>query len=255
MPDRTRSARNRFMKRSLLAPLITISFALTFCLGSQVHGRVHGRGRPIKITCDFFNVERESSQMRSLIYSDFIKKVKNMQVISVLIDPDKGIAYIEEIDGNNLVHRAAVYLAPDPGLIQLLTDNDVPIAVKPTTQENPRQQSVEPSLTDHWIIDPALNWASLIRKWHSGERAGKQQEEKAIPLQVTPTQFVLKEDLFSTAEGFIETINSEADEIVSTIIYALDRDNLSQSKVKVANSDTNFRDWRDISFAFKCREN
>ena len=46
-------------------------------------------------------------------------------------------AQIVESDGN----RALVNLAPDQELLQLLTDNDVDIAVQPTTQSNPLQQA------------------------------------------------------------------------------------------------------------------
>ncbi len=85
----------------------------------------------------FFDKPSPSRATRTLRYSDFIEAVQDKQVSRVLISPDKGTAQIVESDGN----RALVNLAPDQQLLQLLTDNDVDIAVQPTTQANPLQQA------------------------------------------------------------------------------------------------------------------
>ncbi len=85
----------------------------------------------------FFDKPSSTKASRTLRYSDFIEAVQERQVSRVLISPDKGTAQIVESDGN----RALVNLAPDQELLQLLTDNDVDIAVQPTTQANPLQQA------------------------------------------------------------------------------------------------------------------
>jgi len=86
----------------------------------------------------FFDKPSPTKASRTLRYSDFIEAVQEKQVSRVLISPDKGTAQIVESDGN----RALVNLAPDQELLQLLTDNDVDIAVQPTTQANPLQQAL-----------------------------------------------------------------------------------------------------------------
>ena len=85
----------------------------------------------------FFDKPSPTKSSRTLRYSDFIEAVQEKQISRVLISPDKGTAQIVESDGN----RALVNLAPDQQLLQLLTDNDVDIAVQPTTQANPLQQA------------------------------------------------------------------------------------------------------------------
>ena len=85
----------------------------------------------------FFDKPSPTKASRTLRYSDFIEAVQERQVSRVLISPDKGTAQVVESDGN----RALVNLAPDQELLQLLTDNDVDIAVQPTTQANPLQQA------------------------------------------------------------------------------------------------------------------
>ncbi|WP_413683096.1 ATP-dependent zinc metalloprotease FtsH [Prochlorococcus sp. MIT 1011] len=85
----------------------------------------------------FFDKPSPTKASRTLRYSDFIEAVQERQVSRVLISPDKGTAQIVESDGN----RALVNLAPDQELLQLLTDNDVDIAVQPSTQSNPLQQA------------------------------------------------------------------------------------------------------------------
>ncbi len=85
----------------------------------------------------FFDKPSPTKASRTLRYSDFIEAVQEKQVSRVLISPDKGTAQIIESDGN----RALVNLAPDQELLNLLTDNDVDIAVQPTSQANPLQQA------------------------------------------------------------------------------------------------------------------
>ncbi len=85
----------------------------------------------------FFDKPSPTKASRTLRYSDFIEAVQEKQVSRVLISPDKGTAQIVESDGN----RALVNLAPDQELLQLLTDNEVDIAVQPTSQANPLQQA------------------------------------------------------------------------------------------------------------------
>jgi len=85
----------------------------------------------------FFDKPSPTKASRTLRYSDFIEAVQERQVSRVLISPDKGTAQIVESDGN----RALVNLAPDQELLKLLTDNEVDIAVQPTTQANPLQQA------------------------------------------------------------------------------------------------------------------
>ncbi len=85
----------------------------------------------------FFDKPSPTKASRTLRYSDFIEAVQEKQVSRVLISPDKGTAQIVESDGN----RALVNLAPDQELLQLLTDNEVDIAVQPSTQANPLQQA------------------------------------------------------------------------------------------------------------------
>ncbi len=85
----------------------------------------------------FFDKPSPTKASRTLRYSDFIEAVQEKQVSRVLISPDKGTAQIVESDGN----RALVNLAPDQELLQLLTENEVDIAVQPTTQSNPLQQA------------------------------------------------------------------------------------------------------------------
>ena len=85
----------------------------------------------------FFDNPEASAPSRSLRYSDFIEAVEDNQISRVLLSPDQGTAQVVESDGT----RAEVNLAPDKDLIKLLTDNDVDIAVEPTSQAGPWQQA------------------------------------------------------------------------------------------------------------------
>ena len=76
----------------------------------------------------FLDRPNESQESRKLRYSDFIEAVEDNQISRVFISPDNGTAKIIENDGS----RAEVTLAPDKDLLQILTENNVDIAVKPT---------------------------------------------------------------------------------------------------------------------------
>ena len=83
-----------------------------------------------KLTERFFLTEHERWQAsggRTLSYSRFVEMVKEDGVGRVVISPDQGSAVIVEVDGR----RAMVQLYPDQNLLQLLTDHQVDIAVKP----------------------------------------------------------------------------------------------------------------------------
>ncbi|AAP99301.1 Cell division protein FtsH [Prochlorococcus sp. SS52] len=85
----------------------------------------------------FLDRPNQSQESRTLRYSDFIEAVQENQISRVFISPDNGTAQIIENDGG----RAAVNLAPDNDLLQLLTEHDVDIAVQPPQQANPWQQA------------------------------------------------------------------------------------------------------------------
>ncbi|KGG16707.1 Cell division protein FtsH [Prochlorococcus sp. MIT 0602] len=85
----------------------------------------------------FLDRPNQPQESRTLRYSDFIEAVQEKQISRVFISPDNGTAQIIENDGT----RAKVNLAPDNDLLQLLTENDVDIAVQPTQQANPWQQA------------------------------------------------------------------------------------------------------------------
>ncbi len=85
----------------------------------------------------FLERPNQSEGSKTLRYSDFIEAVQDKQISRVFISPDNGSAQIIENDGS----RAEVNLAPDQDLLQLLTENDVDIAVQPTQQANPWQQA------------------------------------------------------------------------------------------------------------------
>ena len=85
----------------------------------------------------FLERPNQAEGPRTLRYSDFIEAVQDKQVSRVFLSPDNGTAQIIENDGS----RAEVNLAPDQDLLQLLTENDVDIAVQPTQQANPWQQA------------------------------------------------------------------------------------------------------------------
>ena len=85
----------------------------------------------------FLDSPKETSSTKSLRYSDFVEAVQDNQISRVLISPDQGTAQVIENNGS----RAEVNLAPDKDLLQLLTNHNVDIAVKPTRQASPWQQA------------------------------------------------------------------------------------------------------------------
>jgi len=85
----------------------------------------------------FFDRPDPATATRTLRYSDFVEAVQDNQVSRVLLSPDKGTAQIVESDGG----RAVVNLAPDKDLLKILTENNVDIAVQPTSQPSPWQQA------------------------------------------------------------------------------------------------------------------
>ena len=90
----------------------------------------------IVIGTSFFDQPQQNAT-KSLRYSDFIEAVQDNQISRVLISPDQGTAQVIESDGR----RSFVNLAPDKDLLNLLTENNVDIAVQPTQQQSPWQQA------------------------------------------------------------------------------------------------------------------
>ena len=83
-----------------------------------------------KLTERFFLSEYErweASGLRTYSYSRFVEMVKEGGVGRVVILPDRGSAQVVEVDGS----RAMVQLYPDKDLLNLLTDHDVDISVRP----------------------------------------------------------------------------------------------------------------------------
>ncbi len=85
----------------------------------------------------FLDRPNTASSTRTLRYSDFMEAVQDKQISRVLISPDQGTAQVVENDGG----RSLVNLAPDQDLLKILTENNVDIAVQPTSQPNPWQQA------------------------------------------------------------------------------------------------------------------
>ncbi len=86
----------------------------------------------------FLDRPNQTQESRKLRYSDFIEAVEENQVSRVFISPDNGTAKVIENDGT----RAEVTLAPDKDLLQILTENNVDVAVQPIQQSNPWQQAI-----------------------------------------------------------------------------------------------------------------
>ena len=86
----------------------------------------------------FLDRPNQSQESRKLRYSDFIEAVEDNQISRVFISPDNGTANIIENDGT----RGQVTLAPDKDLLEILTKNNVDIAVQPAQQGNPWQQAI-----------------------------------------------------------------------------------------------------------------
>ena len=94
------------MKRLLLAPLLLM---------------ISG--------CDYFFFLNQSEDHKiTLRYRDFIEAVQKNEINRVLINPDNATAEVIDEDGL----RYEVNLAPDKDLLEILTENNVDIAVTPT---------------------------------------------------------------------------------------------------------------------------
>ncbi|MEL6938360.1 MAG: ATP-dependent zinc metalloprotease FtsH3 [Cyanobacteria bacterium J06598_1] len=86
----------------------------------------------IVLATAFFDQPRP--EMQSWRYSKFITEVEQGRVESVAISSDKSQARFASPDGTG---RVLVNLPQDPGLVDLLTTNDVDIKVQPTQDESP----------------------------------------------------------------------------------------------------------------------
>jgi cell division protease FtsH len=75
---------------------------------------------------------------RSLRYSEFLDAVQDNQISRVLMAPDRGTALVVESDGG----RAQVNLAPDAGLLDLLSKHKVDIVVQNNRQAPVWQQAL-----------------------------------------------------------------------------------------------------------------
>ena len=73
------------------------------------------------------------TEIKSQKYSQFINDVEQKKIESVVISSDKSIARFAAPDGSG---RIEVNLPQDPGLVKVLTDNNVDITVQPTQDES-----------------------------------------------------------------------------------------------------------------------
>ena len=79
--------------------------------------------------CDYFSFLNQSEDHTIILrYRDFIEAVQKKEINRVLINPDSPRAEVIDEDGL----RYEVYLAPDKDLVEILTENNVDIAVTPT---------------------------------------------------------------------------------------------------------------------------
>ena len=92
----------------------------------------------IFIATSLFDKPNNENATKTIRYSDFIEAVQDRVVTRVLISPDNGTAKVFETDGS----RSIVNLPPDKDLLNILTENDVDIAVEPTRISNPWQQAI-----------------------------------------------------------------------------------------------------------------
>ena len=95
------------MKRLLLAPLFLI---ISGCSNLSM-------------------MNQSQDYIKTLRYSDFIDAVQKKEISRVLISPDNATAHVIREDGL----RYEVNLAPDKDLLKILTENNVDIAVRPTS--------------------------------------------------------------------------------------------------------------------------
>ncbi len=77
--------------------------------------------------------DQSPTEIKSQKYSQFINDVEQQKIESVVISSDKSIARFAAPDGSG---RVEVNLPQDPGLVKILTDNNVDITVQPTQDES-----------------------------------------------------------------------------------------------------------------------
>ena len=70
----------------------------------------------------------EIPEIPEITYPQFIEEVQNDRILRVLLNPDSGSAVVVSTDGR----KQEVQLEPDKGLLKLLTDHNVDIAVSPS---------------------------------------------------------------------------------------------------------------------------
>ena len=93
--------------------------------------------------CDYFSfLDQSEDHIITLRYRDFIEAVQKKEISRVLINPDNATAEVIDVDGL----RYEVNLAPDKDLLEILTENNVDIAVTPisTTVSPKRINRVNP---------------------------------------------------------------------------------------------------------------
>ncbi|WP_413166111.1 ATP-dependent zinc metalloprotease FtsH3 [Capilliphycus salinus ALCB114379] len=83
----------------------------------------------IALATAFFDKQPQTRE--SWKYSTFIQEVENNQVERVSLSADRSKALVTSEDGSKIM----VNLPPDPGLIDILTDNNVDISVMPQSDE------------------------------------------------------------------------------------------------------------------------
>ncbi|MEB3282272.1 MAG: ATP-dependent zinc metalloprotease FtsH3 [Lyngbya sp.] len=83
----------------------------------------------IALATAFFDKQPQTRE--SWKYSTFIQEVENNQVERVSLSADRSKALVTAEDGSKIM----VNLPPDPGLIDILTDNNVDISVMPQSDE------------------------------------------------------------------------------------------------------------------------
>ena len=78
--------------------------------------------------------DQSPTEIKSQKYSQFITDVEQGKIESVVISSDKSVARFASSDGS--ASRIEVNLPQDPGLVKVLTDNNVDITVQPTQDES-----------------------------------------------------------------------------------------------------------------------
>ena len=88
----------------------------------------------VVITLATMFFDQPTTEMTSQKYSQFINDVEQGKIENVVISSDRTVAQFASPDGSG---RIEVNLPQDPGLVKILTDNNVDITVKPTQEESP----------------------------------------------------------------------------------------------------------------------